>query len=264
MRACILVIDDQLFMAQATARLLQMDGHNVRIETDGWKALKILESQEEFDVTFLDVLMPDFNGNQIYNRIRTTAPARLNRLVFLTGMGLLAEVWLRSTGVPVVEKGTADMAVILRDYVCHFAELDCPRGPHPVPKRTLNHPGIGSDTPESDKEEHEEVTEITKRALRGDPMATKVKEHDEAIGELKSHFKDHHSDPNKRGVVMQTARDVSFLKTFLTKFVPLSLPVIVAMAALAWWLVQRAAPPPPPPEIDYEKLGHEMAKHQQK
>ena len=261
MRACILVVDDQLYVAESTARLLTSHGHEVRIETDGKKALKILEGPEEFDVTFLDVLMPDFNGNEIYNRIRHTAPARIRRLVFLTGMGYLAEAWLRSTGLPVLEKGTPGVAQAILDYVRHFSELSCPRGPQfTMPRKSPSHHDIDSDPPESG-DEREEVTEITKRALRGDPMAAKVKEHDEDIKELKQHFRDHHSDPNKRGVVMQTSRDVSFLKTFLTKFVPLSLPVIIALAAGVWWMIQRAVPPPPP-EIDYEKLGHEMAKHQ--
>lgn len=129
MRAAIFVVDDQLVQAQLTAELLQSWGHDVTIETSGTKALTILRGPTEFDVTFLDVLMPDKTGGEIYVDLKQSAPARLKRLVFLTGMGLLADEWLAKTGLPVIEKGRADIPEVLAKTVQQFAQLTCARGP---------------------------------------------------------------------------------------------------------------------------------------
>jgi hypothetical protein len=73
--------------------------------------------------------MPDKTGGEIYVDLKRSAPARLKRLVFLTGMGLLAEEWLGKTGLPVIEKGRPDIPEILAKTVQQFAALSCSRGP---------------------------------------------------------------------------------------------------------------------------------------
>jgi CheY-like chemotaxis protein len=128
-RAAIFVIEDQINVAEMTAALLRSWGHEVTIETSGKRALTILRGPTEFDVTFLDVLMPDKTGGEIYVDLKKEGSARLKRLVFLTGMGLLADEWLATTGLPVIEKGRPDMPEILAKTVQQFAELSCSRGP---------------------------------------------------------------------------------------------------------------------------------------
>jgi CheY-like chemotaxis protein len=128
MRAAIFVIDDRLAEAQATKRLFESRGHEVTIETDGKRAIQILRGPSLFDVSFLDLLMPDVNGEQIYRALRMYAPARLKRLVFFTGMAYLAESWLARTGIPVIEKGP-ESPVALIATVEQFAKLSCTRGP---------------------------------------------------------------------------------------------------------------------------------------
>lgn len=129
LRAAVFVIDDQLVQARLTAELLRSWGHDVVIETNGNRALSILRGPTEFDVTFLDILMPDKTGGEIYVDLKRSAPARLKRLVFLTGMGLLADEWLAKTGLPVIEKGRPDIPEILAKTVQQFAALSCVRGP---------------------------------------------------------------------------------------------------------------------------------------
>lgn len=129
LRAAIFVVDDQIVQARATADLLRSWGHDVTIETNGSRALDILRGLVEFDVTFLDILMPDKTGGEIYVDLKRSAPARLKRLVFLTGMGHLADEWLGQTGLPVIEKGRPDIPTILARTVQQFAALTCSRGP---------------------------------------------------------------------------------------------------------------------------------------
>jgi CheY-like chemotaxis protein len=128
MRALILIIDDLLSEAQAAQRMFESHGHQCTIETSGKEAIRILRSPTLFDVTFLDLLMPDVNGEQVYQAVRLHAPARLKRLVFFTGMGYLAETWLRRTGIPVIEKGPGSPGVLIKT-VEQFAKLTCTRGP---------------------------------------------------------------------------------------------------------------------------------------
>lgn len=129
MRAAIFVVDDQREVANATATLLRSWGHQVVVETSGPRALAILKGPAVFDVSFLDLLMPEMTGGQIYNELKKHAPARLKRLVFLTGMAYMVETWLKQTGLPVIEKGGHETEVKLARTVKEFASLECSRGP---------------------------------------------------------------------------------------------------------------------------------------
>lgn len=129
MRAAIFVVDDQRDVAEATAGLLESWGHEVTIETRGKRALEILLGPDEFDATFLDILMPDMTGGEIYVQLKKLAPARLRRLCFMTGMGHLVDRWLASTGLPVIEKGDPDVPEKLAKIVQQYAALSCSRGP---------------------------------------------------------------------------------------------------------------------------------------
>jgi CheY-like chemotaxis protein len=128
-KAAIFVVDDMLADARTTQRFLERHGHEVTIETSGKEAIRILRTDVQFDVTFLDLLMPDVNGEQVFRALKIYAPARLKRLAFLTGMAYLADTWLARTGVPVIEKGVESPGSILRT-VEEFAKLTCSRGPN--------------------------------------------------------------------------------------------------------------------------------------
>jgi CheY-like chemotaxis protein len=128
LKCAIFVVDDLLEEARSAQRFFESYGHEVTIETSGKKAIQILRGPSLFDVTFLDLLMPDVNGEQVYQALKIYAPARLKRLVFFTGMGYLAETWLRRTGVPIIEKGPNSPALLIAT-VEQFAQLSCTRGP---------------------------------------------------------------------------------------------------------------------------------------
>lgn len=128
MRAAIFVVDDLIEEARSVKRLFESHGHQVTIATSGKAAIDILKGPSLFDVTFLDLLMPDVNGEHVYQAVRMYAPARLKRLVFFTGMAYLAESWLARTGIPVIEKGPASPPILMAT-VEQFAKLSCSRGP---------------------------------------------------------------------------------------------------------------------------------------
>lgn len=55
-------------------------------------ALEHLCGPDPYDLTILDIVMPDMNGMQFYDHLRLRAPARCQRLVFVTGGALIPAV----------------------------------------------------------------------------------------------------------------------------------------------------------------------------
>jgi DNA-binding NtrC family response regulator len=73
--ARILVVDDDLHMRAACARVLTKAGHTVASAETGDEGLKTLGSGSAgFDVVLLDQLMPGMSGMETLARIKTLAP----------------------------------------------------------------------------------------------------------------------------------------------------------------------------------------------
>ena len=81
---CVLVVDDEPGIRQATARFLNRSGIQVRAVSDGAEALRALRTQP-FDVILCDVRMPGMNGRDFLTRLREQAPRLVSTLVFATG-----------------------------------------------------------------------------------------------------------------------------------------------------------------------------------
>ena len=92
--ARILVVDDLAASAETLMTLLEMEGFEVRIASEGMSALKIAE---EFvpDVVLLDIGLPGMNGFEVAHRLRSQPSSRNALLIALTGYGE-AESRLRS------------------------------------------------------------------------------------------------------------------------------------------------------------------------
>jgi CheY-like chemotaxis protein/anti-sigma regulatory factor (Ser/Thr protein kinase) len=69
----ILAVDDERDLAVMLARMLQGDGHEVRVCTRGAEALEVLE-QEPFDLLLTDVSMPDMDGWEVARRVKERHP----------------------------------------------------------------------------------------------------------------------------------------------------------------------------------------------
>ncbi len=71
--ARILVIDDELAIADLIAQTLRDEGYSVDIATDGRYGLELV-AQKQPDLVISDVMMPQINGLELCRRIRR-APA---------------------------------------------------------------------------------------------------------------------------------------------------------------------------------------------
>jgi PAS domain S-box-containing protein len=69
----ILAVDDERDLAVMLARMLQGDGHEVRVCTRGAEALEVL-AQEPFDLLLTDVSMPDMDGWEVARRVKERHP----------------------------------------------------------------------------------------------------------------------------------------------------------------------------------------------
>jgi len=84
--ARILVVDDLAASAETLMTLLQMEGFEVKIASEGMAALKIAEEFRP-DVVLLDIGLPGMNGFEVAHRLRTQPESREALLIALTGYG---------------------------------------------------------------------------------------------------------------------------------------------------------------------------------
>lgn len=65
----ILIIDDEKGICEEFRDILQDDGHEVEVAHNGPDGLQLV-GVKDFDLIFLDVLMPRMEGNEVFARIR--------------------------------------------------------------------------------------------------------------------------------------------------------------------------------------------------
>jgi len=82
----ILVVDDLAASAETLMTLLQMEGFEVKVASEGMAALKIAEDFRP-DVVLLDIGLPGMNGFEVAHRLRTQPESRDALLIALTGYG---------------------------------------------------------------------------------------------------------------------------------------------------------------------------------
>ena len=80
----VLVIDDEEPILQMVSEALAEHGYQVDTAADGETGLRRL-TQTRYDLALCDWKMPGLNGQQVYERLRTTNPALSERLIFITG-----------------------------------------------------------------------------------------------------------------------------------------------------------------------------------
>jgi CheY-like chemotaxis protein len=83
-RARVLVVDDEPAVGRARQRILREQLDVVPL-TSAKEAIRRIEGGETFDVILSDLMMPDVNGMQFYQRILRLAPDLARRMVFVTG-----------------------------------------------------------------------------------------------------------------------------------------------------------------------------------
>ncbi len=107
----ILVVDDEQFVRETLAEMVEVFGHRVRLADGGRAALALLE-EDAFDLVFTDLSMPGMDGWELAREIRRRWPAL--RVCIVTGYG-------KEAGASPDADGAAD-AVIGKPF--DFAQVE--------------------------------------------------------------------------------------------------------------------------------------------
>ncbi len=88
-RCKILVVDDDIRVVDAFAMILGHDGYQILSATTGHAALKTVETQQP-DVVVLDVILPDLDGIELCQCIKSNPKTRFLPVIMVTGLSARA------------------------------------------------------------------------------------------------------------------------------------------------------------------------------
>ncbi|NRB39083.1 MAG: diguanylate cyclase [Pseudomonadales bacterium] len=83
-KAVILLVDDAPANVQMLADILK-DDYTLKVATSGERALELAVTEPMPDLILLDILMPDMNGFEVCNRLKSNARLRDIPVIFVTG-----------------------------------------------------------------------------------------------------------------------------------------------------------------------------------
>jgi CheY-like chemotaxis protein len=101
----VLLVDDDKYVRDVTALILERMGYRVRATGNGFEALRWLE-EEAYDLLVLDVKMPEIDGPTLYRAVLARWPTDGPRILFVTGFAEMPdyEAVLQAGDVPVLLK----------------------------------------------------------------------------------------------------------------------------------------------------------------
>jgi len=110
----VLVVDDEAIVRHALRRVLEHDGMTVLEAESGGAALRLLAGEAKVDAVVSDVLMPEMNGIDFYDRLVVRVPGLERRVVFLSGGSGDPRVHLslEARGLPLLSK-LDDLALVV-------------------------------------------------------------------------------------------------------------------------------------------------------
>lgn len=101
----LLIVDDELELAQTLADLLEPEGYQITLAINGAIAIEKLRGQT-YDAIISDLRMPVMDGPAMYDEMARSLPQYLNKIIYVTGDTLSVHVneFLRRVSAPVIEK----------------------------------------------------------------------------------------------------------------------------------------------------------------
>jgi CheY-like chemotaxis protein len=86
--AKIMLVEDDAILVEMYQAKFEMEGHDIRVATNGEECLKILEDPSYVpDLILLDVLMPKLNGFHVLKEIKERPTLRQVPVILLTNLG---------------------------------------------------------------------------------------------------------------------------------------------------------------------------------
>jgi DNA-binding response OmpR family regulator len=85
MRPAVLVVEDDTTTRETLRLILEHEGCDVDVATDGEKAVGRL-AQRKYDAIVLDIALPKLSGTDVMEWIASTTPQLLSSIVVVTGL----------------------------------------------------------------------------------------------------------------------------------------------------------------------------------
>jgi CheY-like chemotaxis protein len=79
----ILLVEDEKDLAQVVCEILNTLPANVIVATNGREAIRMIESDQSFDLVLLDLVLPQFNGLEVLRRLRRVSTT--TKVILSTG-----------------------------------------------------------------------------------------------------------------------------------------------------------------------------------
>ena len=80
----VLLVEDEAVVRELVTSMLEMQGYAVAAAANGSQALEAFNNRDEsIDLLLTDVIMPDMNGKELYNKISATCPAL--KVIYMSG-----------------------------------------------------------------------------------------------------------------------------------------------------------------------------------
>ena len=104
-RPLILVVDDEMIIAQLIADVLASEGYDIDTAPNGIVALERIAGKD-YDLILSDLRMPELDGLGLYHELEQERPELLRRFVFITGTSRHADYrgFMDDVKVPVLTK----------------------------------------------------------------------------------------------------------------------------------------------------------------
>jgi two-component system cell cycle sensor histidine kinase/response regulator CckA len=103
-RLRIMLVDDEPSVVRALQRALRE--HELVVAFSGAEAIEVLDSGQQFDLVFCDLMMAQLSGMEVFDIVKRRFPGLAERFVFMTGGAFTqqAKDFLSGVENPVVEK----------------------------------------------------------------------------------------------------------------------------------------------------------------
>lgn len=108
----VLVIDDEAVTRKVLELRLQSAGFLVESAANATEALQRIE-RRDYDAVMLDLLLPDMNGPELLERIRSTKPYMVPKVIVLSALDEVARRKFQTPGVCAVLRKPLDHQTLI-------------------------------------------------------------------------------------------------------------------------------------------------------
>lgn len=85
-----MVVDDEEVIVEVMQEILESLGYRVLCARSGRQAIDLYQArQEEIDLVILDMIMPDLDGGETFDRLKAIAPAA--KIILSSGYSLIGQ-----------------------------------------------------------------------------------------------------------------------------------------------------------------------------